>query len=272
MPGWGVGDLLQDIELDPLTRGSIVQLNHVSDTELAYLYRQALFCIFPSLYEGWGLPVGEALAMGKAVVASGEGSLPEVGGDLVHYLPAWNPYEWADTIQAYVEHPELIAESERKVRAGYKPRQWSDTARTVRELIEELAATSAGDSLDLLAGYDMSTECGIHSGPSILSTGSAGLLLFGPHRALRRGRYRVCVYGSVLREHREPISIDVVSRQGLTIHASTNYQPSREESGIDLNIEMLFSMERDAEDIEVLCRVMKDAALQIDRVVVQSCA
>ena len=54
MPGWGVGDLLKEIELDPLTRGMIIQLHHVSDGELSYLYKKALFCVFPSLYEGVG--------------------------------------------------------------------------------------------------------------------------------------------------------------------------------------------------------------------------
>ena len=70
MPGWGVGDLLKDIELDPLTKGMIVQLNHVNDAELLRLYESSMFCVFPSLYEGWGLPVGEALSLGKAVLCS----------------------------------------------------------------------------------------------------------------------------------------------------------------------------------------------------------
>jgi glycosyltransferase involved in cell wall biosynthesis len=65
----GCGDLMKDIELDPLTRGLIIQLNHVIDGELSYLYKGALFCVFPRCMKV-GATVGEALAMGKAVIAS----------------------------------------------------------------------------------------------------------------------------------------------------------------------------------------------------------
>lgn len=95
MEGWGVGELLKDIELDPLTRGLIVRLNRVSDAELRVLYEAARFCVFPSMYEGWGLPVGEALSMGKVVICSNRGSLPEVG-EVVRYVDPRNPQAWAD--------------------------------------------------------------------------------------------------------------------------------------------------------------------------------
>lgn len=57
-----------------------------SDAQLAFLYRHCLFTIYPSLYEGWGLPVGESLWFGKAVAAARATSLPEVGGDLAEYF------------------------------------------------------------------------------------------------------------------------------------------------------------------------------------------
>ena len=52
-----------------------------SDRELAYLYQRCLFAAYPSLYEGWGLPVGEAAWFGKYVISSNATSLPEVCGD-----------------------------------------------------------------------------------------------------------------------------------------------------------------------------------------------
>lgn len=269
MPGWGIGDLMKDIELDPLTRGIIVQLNHVSDSELEYLYGKALFCVFPSLYEGWGLPVGEALAMGKAVISSGEGSLPEVGGDLVHYLSPWNPYEWANTIQEYLENPQRIRDSERRVRDHYRARQWSDTARTVRELIVDLGGTEDGTTFDLLPGYDLSTLCGMHCGPSIRTTGRAGLLLFGPHRALQRGRYRVNIRGSLMEGHRGMMSIEVASGDGKTIHFSQPYTLSRDNMSKGISIELSFSLDRDVADFEVKCAISESSALQIDSIIVR---
>jgi glycosyltransferase involved in cell wall biosynthesis len=56
-------------------------LGHVSDAELADLYRAAAVTAYPSLYEGFGLPVVEAMACGCPVVASDRGALPEVAGD-----------------------------------------------------------------------------------------------------------------------------------------------------------------------------------------------
>lgn len=56
-----------------------------SDEILDYLYRNCLFTITASFYEGWGLPIGESLAYGKTAVVSNTSSMPEVGGDMVEY-------------------------------------------------------------------------------------------------------------------------------------------------------------------------------------------
>lgn len=66
--------------------GKVVHLEEVSDAELTDLYRHCAFTVFPSLYEGWGLPVGESLWMGKPCVSSNAASLPEVGGEHVVYV------------------------------------------------------------------------------------------------------------------------------------------------------------------------------------------
>lgn len=135
MQGWGVNDLLKDIELDPLTRNLIVRMNHVSDAELRTLYETAMFCVFPSLYEGWGLPVGEALSMGKAVICSNRGSLPEVGGELVRYVDPWNTQAWADEIYKMATDEEWRRQWEHKAKTEYHTRSWQDAALSVKEAI-----------------------------------------------------------------------------------------------------------------------------------------
>lgn len=60
-------------------------LGRESDGTLAWLYGRALALLFPSRYEGFGLPVAEAMALGCPVVCSPVASLPEVGGDAVHW-------------------------------------------------------------------------------------------------------------------------------------------------------------------------------------------
>ena len=65
MGGTAVDGLMDDLALNDRISGKFLFRTDVSDATLAALYRNALFCIYPSLYEGWGLPVSEALAFGK---------------------------------------------------------------------------------------------------------------------------------------------------------------------------------------------------------------
>lgn len=65
---------------------------YVSDAELAALYRRTTALVFPSRYEGFGLPVSEAMMAGAPVICASASSLPEVGGDAALYFP-WNDAE-----------------------------------------------------------------------------------------------------------------------------------------------------------------------------------
>lgn len=143
MPGWGVAELFSDIALDPLVKGLIVRLDRVNDAELNLLYRNALFCVYPSLYEGWGLPVGEALAMGKLVLCSNRGSLPEVGGDLIPYLDPWHAQSWADAILELLSNREELRRREDAIRTRYRPRTWERAAATVIRVIDDLISPPA---------------------------------------------------------------------------------------------------------------------------------
>lgn len=81
--GWQTGETLTALRS---LEDRAVQLGYVSDAALHELYRRcAAFC-FPSLGEGFGLPLLEAMAVGAPVITSGVSSLPEVGGDAVEYV------------------------------------------------------------------------------------------------------------------------------------------------------------------------------------------
>ena len=89
-------------------------LGHVSDEALAELYRRcAVFC-YPSLGEGFGLPVLEAMAAGAAVVTSNLSSLPEVGGDAVEYV---NPHDTGSIAQSLRR---LLADQPRRADLGQR--------------------------------------------------------------------------------------------------------------------------------------------------------
>ncbi|MGY5803901.1 glycosyltransferase family 4 protein [Rhizobium hainanense] len=136
MPGWGTTELLSDIANDPRTKGLIAILNHVNDSELSSLYANAKFTVFPSLYEGWGLPVAESLAHGKFCLCSDQGSLVEIAGDLLEYIDPWNVQEWADRILILIQNPTILAEREKEILEKFQSDSWFDCVSKIFKTIE----------------------------------------------------------------------------------------------------------------------------------------
>ena len=113
-------------------------LGYVPDRDLPCLYRQAdLFC-YPSLYEGFGIPVLEAMQSGTAVLTSSVSSMPEVGDEAVCYADPRDVGDIGRALQALLADPEL---RRRCAAAGLVQAHrfdWSQTARRVLGVLEEL--------------------------------------------------------------------------------------------------------------------------------------
>jgi alpha-1,3-rhamnosyl/mannosyltransferase len=101
---------LERLKAPPLV-GHVTALGYVSDDEKRRLYREACMLVLPSLEEGFGLPVLEAMAAGVPVVVSDRGSLPEVAGD------AASPVDPADTDALTLEMERLLEPSEAEAAA-----------------------------------------------------------------------------------------------------------------------------------------------------------
>ena len=142
MQGWGVINLMKDIEFDPLTDGLIIILNHVNDSELKKLYENALFSLYPSLYEGWGLPIAESLSLGKIVLCSNQGSIPEVAGDLGIYLDPWDVESWANEIYSLIIDDKKRHDLEKKIREHYQRRTWQQSGLEFKKVIDAYRTTS----------------------------------------------------------------------------------------------------------------------------------
>lgn len=125
MQGWLSQDVVQAIEADRSLRGSIVFGSDVTDTQLTALIGSCAFTLFPSFYEGFGLGLGEALAMGKFGISSTEGALPEVGGKYVDYLDPDDIIGWSNAMSHYLTNEAALRAKERTVR-GYRAADWRD--------------------------------------------------------------------------------------------------------------------------------------------------
>jgi glycosyltransferase involved in cell wall biosynthesis len=78
--GWMIDRLETYLHATGNVYGQVVHIHDASDAELAWLYQHCEFTVYPTLYEGWGLPVGESLWFGKPCICYRHSSLPEVGG------------------------------------------------------------------------------------------------------------------------------------------------------------------------------------------------
>ena len=108
---------------------------YVEHEGLASLYRGAVCLVFPSRYEGFGIPVLEAMASGTPVVATTAGAVPEVAGDAAILVEPGNPAALADGIRR------ALADRERFVAAGIeraKQFSWAETARRTLAVYREL--------------------------------------------------------------------------------------------------------------------------------------
>ncbi|MCX7823814.1 MAG: glycosyltransferase family 4 protein [Syntrophobacterales bacterium] len=104
--GWGYKELEKD--LNRLKRGDKVRLlGYVPDEDLASLYSGALSLVYPSLYEGFGLPVVEAMACGCPVICSNTSSLPEVAGNAAILIDPYDSRALAEAIAAFLENKPL---------------------------------------------------------------------------------------------------------------------------------------------------------------------
>jgi glycosyltransferase involved in cell wall biosynthesis len=114
-------------------------LGRVDQPTLELLYKQAQAIVVPSLYEGFGLPLLEAMARGKVVVAAKSSSLPEVGGDAALYVhDASDPAQLAKVLEVALGDKQLRTSLGRAARARARKYTWDKTAAGVADVIREL--------------------------------------------------------------------------------------------------------------------------------------
>jgi glycosyltransferase involved in cell wall biosynthesis len=109
-------------------KSKVTILSDVDDRQLAGYYAESLFTIFPSLAEGWGLPVVESLALGKVCIASNGGSIREAGGSLACYFDSADSEELFRLVKMFIGDANERVIWENRIKLNFEERNWQDTA------------------------------------------------------------------------------------------------------------------------------------------------
>ena len=138
--GWMVDDVLELLDRPHAFADTVVHFTGMPDEELWRLYEGAAFCLYASRYEGFGLPLVEAFARGKAVIASRGGSLAEVAGDLAPCLDPDDEDAWTATLQTWIEKPEIAAAHAARVKQCFVPRAWNEVGSEMFRAVSQASA------------------------------------------------------------------------------------------------------------------------------------
>lgn len=133
--GWAYGNALEELRAEPGVR----LLGHVDDGTLRALYRSAAVLAFPSLYEGFGLPLLEAMAEGLPAVVGAAGGLLELAGDAALVVDPLDVEAIAGALATLLEDPELrqrLAAAGQRRAAAYS---WSAAAAATWRVLDRIA-------------------------------------------------------------------------------------------------------------------------------------
>ncbi|MEZ5786300.1 MAG: glycosyltransferase family 1 protein [Xanthobacteraceae bacterium] len=135
--GWQADAVLRELDDAAAFEGTLMHLAGIGDDDLAALYRGAAFCVYPSLYEGLGLPVIEAFLHKKPVIASSGGALPETVGALSPCLDPTDEAAWYETLKQWIGDPRIRLAYETKIAAGFSPLTWEQAASDIFASLRE---------------------------------------------------------------------------------------------------------------------------------------
>ena len=133
--GWYTGDVLHELRNDPAVKDLVTVMHDTNDEDLSWLYRNCRFTIYPSIYEGWGLPVAESLAYGKVCISSDTSSMTEIATDTIDYFSPYNSAECLESIMRYMDET-VLREKEKLVQKTYRHTPWAECASAVRRVVD----------------------------------------------------------------------------------------------------------------------------------------
>ncbi|MFT9092671.1 MAG: glycosyltransferase family 1 protein, partial [Gluconacetobacter sp.] len=126
--GWKADAFWKFMSKNPDVAKKIIIIEKATDSFLFHAYKKCIFTIYPSHYEGWGLPVVESLCLGKVPVVSNNSSLPEAGGKFALYFQTGDAVSLSEAVEKLAFHSSLRHRMEHTIAEEFSPRSWGDVA------------------------------------------------------------------------------------------------------------------------------------------------
>lgn len=149
-------DLQNCIKTDPRTKDKIKFISP-SNSELDCLYKNCVFAMLASAYEGWSLTLPEALGYHKFCLVSDVPPLREVGGDLVEYVDTFDSLAWAEQIYKFSKNKKLLNEKENNISKKWNAITWADCGKQISGYLNEIEKKEKENILQPTVYIDIST-------------------------------------------------------------------------------------------------------------------
>ena len=141
--GYGAASIHSLVEREGLS-GRVVRLGHASEEILRLLYSTAAALVFPSLEEGFGMPILEAMSCGLPVITSNCSAMPEVGGNAAIYVDPRNVPEISEAMRRVAEDESLAAGLRQRGRERASHFTWTKCAEQTSEVYRDVLAKAHG--------------------------------------------------------------------------------------------------------------------------------
>jgi len=208
----------------------VVYVESVSDGELDFLYRNCLFTVYPSFYEGWGLPITESLGYGKVAVTADNSSLPEAGQNLTELFKTGSNADFEEKVYRLISDSNYRKSRETNIQKHFVERGWNLIAQEMLQYAAELSKRSSEprNIVPLLSpGYyslnrnrKLHVEKGMTSSESLrIGTGWHRLEDFGAWTKPAGGKLRFMVSEKV---RRIAIQVKGTPTQSSEVHILSN--------------------------------------------------
>jgi glycosyltransferase involved in cell wall biosynthesis len=139
--GWLYDEVFEKVKIMKL-EDKVIFTDHIADEELVGYYSSAFCLTLPSLYEGFGIPVLEAMSYNCPVIASFSSSLPEIGGEACLYFDPKNSDDLLEKFNILLSDIKLRKELILKGKQRIKDFSWEKCGRETLEVIKNYASTT----------------------------------------------------------------------------------------------------------------------------------